>query len=77
MWTVPKDAVYTAIAAVQVGLEYAQMCLMEHDSNLGRAALKNRSWALTMENDIRQMQGALTVLKSLPSGSAPDRVQEC
>jgi hypothetical protein len=59
IWTVRKDYIYAAIAAIKNGIEYAQMCLAEHDSALGRTTLKNRNWAETMERDIRQMQQAL------------------
>jgi len=59
MWTVRKDYIYAAIAAIKNGIEYAQMCLAEHDSALGRTTIKNRNWAETMEKDIRQMKQAL------------------
>lgn len=63
MWTIQKDVIYAAIPAVENGLEYARECLITHDSALGRTTLKNKSWAETMEKDIRQMESALAMLK--------------
>jgi len=59
MLTVRKDYIYAAIHAIKNGIEYAQMCLNEHDTALGRTTLKNRNWAETMERDIRQMKQSL------------------
>lgn len=67
MWNVKKDAIYAAITAVTSGLEYAREALVTHDVSLGRTTHKNRSWAKTMENDIRQMEHALSLLKECNS----------
>jgi hypothetical protein len=65
MWIVRKDYIYAAIYAVENGLDYAKMCLQEHDLALGRTTLKNRTWAETMERDIAQIEQTLGWLKSL------------
>ena len=64
IWSVKKDAIYAAIPAVEAGLEYARECLTTHDSQLGRTTLKNRTWAETIEKDIRHMEKTLVLLKS-------------
>jgi hypothetical protein len=64
MWTIEKDVIYAAIPAVASGLEYAQQCLVDHDTTLGRATKKNATWAKTMESDIRSMRLALNQLRN-------------
>jgi hypothetical protein len=76
MWTVPKDAIYAAIPAVESGLEYARECLAEHDRALGRTTYKNKTWVETMEGDIRQMEAALKLLRSLPQSSPVERQKD-
>ena len=76
MWTVEKDTIYAARNAVEAGLEYARECLAQHESILGRTTYKNKSWAETMEDDIRRMECALDDLRKLPNselchGSGP------
>lgn len=66
MWTVRKDHIYMAIAAVDAGLDHAREVLTVHDSNLGRTTKKNLSWARILEADIRQMEECLRVLRALP-----------
>lgn len=61
-WKVEKDTIYTAITAVQNGIEYTKECLAIHDTSLGRSTEKNKIWAETMEYDIRQMEIALELL---------------
>ena len=62
VWEVKKDAIYAAIHAIESGLEYARQCLTEHDAALGRTTHKNRTWAETIEGDIRQMENARDLL---------------
>ena len=64
IWRVKKDVIYAAIPAVQAGLEYARECLATHDAALGRSTRKNKSWAETVEKDIRQMKQALLLLQA-------------
>lgn len=66
IWKVKKDTIYAAIGAVEDGLEFAKSCLEEHDLNLGRTTKKNKCWAETIENSIRDMKIALEMLKSAP-----------
>ena len=62
VWEVKKDAINAAIHAIEAGLEYARQCLTDHDASLGRTTHKNRTWAETIEGDIRQMENALALL---------------
>jgi len=58
-----------AIFAIQNGLEYAKMCLQEHDIALGRTTIKNKLWAGRMEKDIREMETSIRELSQIyPSG---------
>ena len=62
-WTVPKDTIYAAIAALQDGKEYTEELLMKHDENIGRAVKSNREAAKIMEQSINRMEAALKSLK--------------
>ena len=64
IWQVEKDVIYAAIPAVEAGLEYARECLTTHDSSLGRTTHKNKTWAETMEKDIRNMERTLATLRA-------------
>lgn len=64
IWPVEKDTIYAAIPAVESGLEYARECLATHESALGRTTLKNKTWAETMEKDIRHMERTLEMLRA-------------
>ena len=64
IWRVEKDTIYAAIRAVESGLEYARECLAQHDAALGRNTLKNKTWAETMEKDIRHMERTLGMLRA-------------
>jgi hypothetical protein len=63
-WQIEKDTVYAAITAITSGIEYAQECLAQHDTALGRTTRKNKTWAETIEKDIRQMTRALEQLQN-------------
>ena len=62
VWSVKKDAIYAAIHAIESGLEYARQSLTDHDAALARTTHKNRTWAETIEGDIRQMENARDLL---------------
>ena len=49
---------------MESGLEYARECLTAHDSALGRTTHKNKTWAETMDGDIRHMKRTLAMLRS-------------
>lgn len=75
VWSVQKDVIYAAIPAVESGLEYARECLTAHDSALGRTTHKNRTWAETMEKDIRHMERTLEMLRACgPNSDYPHPV---
>lgn len=69
IWQVKKDYVLAAIKAIEKGIEYTSEHLKQHDFENGRADMKNKAWAETMENDINQMRGALLCLRI--ANSAP------
>jgi hypothetical protein len=64
IWPVPKDIIYAAIPALEAGLEYARDCLTDHDALCGRECRKNRVAAEAMENDIRNMERTLAMLRA-------------
>jgi len=64
IWRVEKDTIYAALPAVESGLEYARECLAQHENALGRTTLKNKTWAETMEKDIRHMERTLEMLRA-------------
>lgn len=60
---VPASVIFAAAKAVDDGIQYAEMMLTEHEVNLGRTTLKNKTWAERMEQDIREMKSSLAQLK--------------
>lgn len=71
--SIEETRVLNARRAIRNGIEYAQMCLKDHETALGRTTLKNRSWAERMESDIEEMVSALAMLP-VPEG-ANDRTE--
>lgn len=63
LWHIDKFAVLNTIDALQSGLEYARECLSTHDSIIGRTTKKNKSWAETIEKDIRLIEKSIKELK--------------
>ncbi len=63
LWRVDKMVLRNCLDALQSGLEYANECLLTHDTNLGRTTLKNKSWAETIESDIRLIEKSIKELK--------------
>jgi hypothetical protein len=77
IWHVEKDTIYAAIPAVASGLECARECLAQHDSALGRTTLKNKTWAETLEKDIRHMERTLLMLLACgPRCGSPHAIGE-
>lgn len=62
-WTVDKVIIRNALDCLETGLEYARQCLSEHDVSLGRTNKKNKSWAETIESDIRLIEKSIKDLK--------------
>ena len=71
IWQVEKDVIYAAIPAVDAGLEYAKELLATHDRDLGRTTLKNKTWAETIEADIRHMTRTLEMLRACGTNGKP------
>lgn len=65
LWKIDKFIVYNLIDSLEAGLENTQDLLIEHDSNLGRTTTKNKSWAETLEKQIRGMEDCLKKLSEL------------
>lgn len=66
MWTVRKDDIYAAHAALRDGIEYTRELLAIHDRDLGRDHRSNRIAAEHMEKAIAGMQCALIGLRAAP-----------
>lgn len=65
IWQVKKDIIYSAIHSLNAGIEYLQMCILEHDKTNGRTAIKNKRWAEIMEKDLAHMQKTLSELRGI------------
>ena len=63
LWRVDKMLIRNTIDALQIGIEHTRNNLTEHDSNLGRTTRKNKSWAETLESDIRSIEDCINKLK--------------
>ena len=59
IWHVKKDILNAAISALEVGLEYAQDCLIKHDAQLGRTTRHNKKWAEIIEEDIENIKKSI------------------
>lgn len=62
-WAVDKNTLRNTIDALQTGLDHTRSTLTEHDSSLGRTTRKNKSWAETIESDIRAIEKSIKDLK--------------
>ncbi len=62
-WQVDKNTLRSTIDALRSGLEHTNAALIEHDANLGRTTRKNKSWAETLESDIRLIEDCIKKLK--------------
>lgn len=65
IWSIKKDLVYKTISCLQSGLENTQSALIEHDVALGRTTTKNRMWAETLEQEIKDTKECIRQLKTL------------
>lgn len=72
MWTVRKDDIYAAHAALRDGIEYTRELLANHDRDLGRDHRSNRIAAEHMEKAIAGMQCALIGLRAAPAQDDPN-----
>ena len=62
-WTVPKDTVYAAIAALEYGLGYTRELVSYRDMWIGRKFRSHREAAEVMEQSIAKMEAALKSLR--------------
>lgn len=66
---VEKQLLHDCIQALESGLENTQHCLIEHDSSLGRATIKNESTARLYEKEIRIAEKCLKGLREIYVGA--------
>jgi len=64
-WQIEKFTLLNALDALTAGLEHTQAVLAEHDASLGRTTRKNKSWAETLESDIRNIEKSIKDLKTI------------
>ena len=65
IWEIKKDLVDKIIPCLEAGLENTQSALVEHDAALGRTTTKNRMWAETLEQEIRDMEDCIKQLRMI------------
>lgn len=70
LWVVRKDSVYAAISALEANLLHLRQALADHDKNVGRTLVKDRTWAEKLEQDIESTSKALMALRSEPASRA-------
>lgn len=70
IWQIKKDLVYKLIPCLQTGLENTQSTLAEHDSSLGRTTTKNRMWAETLEQEIRDIEDCIKQLRLMNASNS-------
>lgn len=71
MWTVRKDDIYAAIAALEAGLENSRENLTKHDADVGRTTRRNAAWAKLLERDIESISRVLARLRGYSSSTMP------
>lgn len=70
LWTIRKDYIYAAQAALVNAIEYIKECQVTHEANLGETTLKNRMWANRMRDDLLKTEQALDNIQH-PEGAQP------
>lgn len=65
IWSIKKDLIYKLIPCLEAGLENTQHALIEHDASFGRTTTKNRMWAETLEQEIRDMEDCIEQLRMI------------
>ena len=58
-WTMTKDSICAAAAALRVGIDNTRELLSDHDVRLGRTTKSNRLTAERLETEIIQIESAL------------------
>jgi hypothetical protein len=51
--------------SLEIGLEFTQEALVEHDASLGRTTFKNKSWAETMEKSMEKTKSCIERIQGL------------
>ena len=70
IWSIEKDLIYKIIPCLEAGLENTQSALDEHDITYGRTITKNKIWAETLEQEIRDMEDCIKQLKVMNAGNS-------
>lgn len=65
LWYIDRTLVENTIFCLESGLEKTQSALIEHDVALGRTTTKNRMWAETLEQEIKDTKECIRQLKTL------------
>lgn len=63
--TVKKDAIYSIITVLQIGLQNTEELLSMHDASLGRTTPKNKSTAEQLEKEIDSIKEQIKELKEI------------
>lgn len=63
IWQIKKDLVYKLIPCLEAGLENTQASLEDHIITLGRTTTKNKMWAETLEQEIKDTKDCIKQLK--------------
>ncbi len=61
--SVDQEVLRTAHDALDYSLEHVKGELVVHDATLGRGTLKNKTWALRLESDIRLIDQAIVMVR--------------
>lgn len=62
---VDEELIRSAYDLLDISLEHVRGILIEHDLHYGRTTLKNKTWALRLEQDIRRLESTLQSLKTV------------
>ncbi len=68
---VDEEILRSAHDLLEISLEHVRGSLVEHDAHYGRTILKNKTWALRLESDIRRMEFTLQSLKKVLGFTSP------
>jgi len=70
IWSIKKDLIYKIIPCLEAGIENTQSALDEHDIAYGRTITKNKMWAETLEQEIKDMKDCIKQLKEMNAGNS-------
>jgi hypothetical protein len=62
--SVNEEVLRSAHDALECSLEHVKGELIQHDARFGRSTLKNKTWALRIEADIRMINAAFVSIRN-------------